>query len=327
MHDMGLSIVVSSYNYGRYLRTAVDSALAQACDHLQVIVVDDGSTDDSIDIIKSYGDRIESLFQENQGQIKSCTAGLKRCRHDIVIFLDSDDRLEPFAAREIIALWTPSTVKVQYALQAIDREGHLVNTIFPKYPHGLTPATIRAELFRAGVYPATTTTGTAFARKFLEQVMPIPDDYDCDIDDALNVASPLYGDVQTLRRTLGQYRVHERNTSAHSELTAERFERYVQDSRERARYLADHCTHLGFDLADDVIENDLALWESRLATAVLKPERRLHLLWPTLRAAFGSLLAPVPLSLPSFFSSSLSLSPLPFSLPLLSSLFLFPLLS
>jgi len=134
-HDMGLSIVVSSYNYGRFLRTAIDSALAQASDHLQVIVVDDGSTDESIDIIKSYGNSIEPLFQSNQGQIKSCAAGLKRCKHDIVIFLDSDDRLEPFAAAEILALWAPGTVKVQYALQAIDSKGSLVNTVFPKFDH------------------------------------------------------------------------------------------------------------------------------------------------------------------------------------------------
>ena len=91
----------------------------------------------------------------------------------------------------IMALWSPETVKVQYALQAIDGEGVLVNTVFPKYPHGLTPETIRAELFRAGVYPATTTSGTAFSRAFLEKVMPIPASYDCDIDDALNAVAPL----------------------------------------------------------------------------------------------------------------------------------------
>ena len=323
MQDMGLSIVVSSFNYGRYLRTAIDSALAQACDHLQVVVVDDGSVDDSIDIIKSYGNRIEALFQTNQGQIKSCAAGLKRCRYDIVIFLDSDDRLEPFAAQEIMALWTPSTVKVQYALQAIDQEGMPVNTIFPKYPHGLTPATIRAELFRAGVYPATTTSGTAFARTFLEQVMPIPDDYDCDIDDGLNAVAPLYGDVQTLREPLGQYRVHERNTSAHSQLTAERFERYTEDSRERARYLADSCKRLGYDLADNFIENDLAFWESRLAAAVLKPERRLHLLLPTLRAAFGSILDPGQRVMHAAWATALTLAPRPLARRLLAERFIF----
>lgn len=321
--DLGLSIVISSYNYSRYLREAVDSALAQHCERLQVIVVDDGSTDGSIDIIKRYGDRIETLFQENQGQIGSCTAGLDLCRHDIVIFLDSDDRLEPFAAEEIMALWTPGTVKVQYALQAIDGEGALVNTVFPKYPHGLTPETIRAELFRAGVYPATTTSGTAFSRHFLEQVMPIPAGYDCDIDDALNAVAPLHGDVQTLRKTLGQYRVHERNTSAHSELTAERFERYILDSRERARYLADNCQRLGYDLPNNVIENDLAFWESRIAAAVLKPDRRLGLIVPTVRAAFGSILDPGQRLMHAAWAVALALAPRPFARYLLAQRFIF----
>jgi len=288
--DLGLSIVVSSYNYGPYLRSAIDSALTQDCRHLQVIVVDDGSTDDSIDIIKSYGNRIETLFQQNQGQVQSCTAGLALCCHDIVIFLDSDDRLETFAAKEVMALWTAETVKVQYALQAIDRKGALVNTIFPKYPHGLTPETIRAELFRAGVYPATTTSGTAFSRRFLEQVMPIPSSYGCDIDDALNVAAPLYGDVQTLRKTLGQYRVHDRNTSAHAELTVERFALYAKDAEERTRYLEDQCRSHGLTLENGIIRNDLAYWENHLAAAVLKPAQRLPLLLPTLRAASSSIL-------------------------------------
>ncbi|MEM9624696.1 MAG: glycosyltransferase [Pseudomonadota bacterium] len=320
---IGLSIVVSSYNYGRYLRTAIDSALGQDHDRLQIIVVDDGSTDDSIDIIKSYGRRIEAIFQENQGQVASCTAGLQRCRHDIVIFLDSDDRLEPFAAAEIMALWTPRTTKVQYALQAIDSEDGLVNTIFPKYPHSLTPSTIRAELLRAGVYPATTTSGTAFSKSFLEQVMPIPASYDCDIDDALNAAAPLYGDVQTLRKTLGQYRVHDRNTSAHSELTAERFERYVMDASERARYLADRCRDLGQALPDNVIENDLAYWESRLAAAVLKPGPRLALLAPTLRAAFSSILDPGQRAMHALWAIGLALAPRPIARHLLAERFIF----
>lgn len=319
----GLSVVVSSYNYGRYLRTAIDSALAQRTDRLQVIVVDDGSTDDSIAIIESYGDRIETVFQTNGGQIASCTAGLGLCRHDIVIFLDSDDRLEPFAASEIMALWTPSTVKVQYALQAIDGEGTPVNTIFPKYPHSLTPATIRAELLRAGVYPATTTSGTAFSRAFLQKVMPIPANYDCDIDDALNVSAPLHGDVLTLRKTLGHYRVHDRNTSAHSKLTAERFERYAKDATERTRYLRDRCREHGQPLADGVIENDLAYWESRLAAAVLKPGPRLSLLLPTLRAAFGSILDPGQRVMHAAWATVLAFAPRPLARHLLAERFVF----
>lgn len=325
IRDRGLSVVVSSYNYGRYLRTAIDSALAQDCHALQVIVVDDGSTDDSLDIIKSYGDAIEPLFQANQGQVASCTAGLRCCRYDIVIFLDSDDRLKPSAAAEIMALWTPDTVKVQYVLQAIDSEGALLDTIFPKYPHGLTPETIEAELFRAGVYPATTTSGTAFCRSFLEQVMPIPSDFDCDIDDALNAAAPLYGDVQTLRKTLGHYRVHQRNTSAHAELTAARFERYVRDCRERTRYLQDQCRRQGIALEAAVLENrnDLHFWESSLAAAVVKPAARLPLLLPSLRAALGSILDPGQRCMHAAWATVLALAPRPLARYLLAQRFIF----
>lgn len=321
--NLGLSVVVSSYNYGRYLREAIDSALSLRCDHLQVIVVDDGSTDDSIDIIKSYGSRIETLFQKNQGQVASCAAGLKLCHYDIVIFLDSDDRLEPCAAEEIMAHWTPETVKMQYVLQAIDDNGALVNTIFPKYPHGLTPATIKRELLRASVYPATTTSGTAFSRTFLMDVMPIPASYGCHIDDALNAISPLYGDVQTLRKVLGQYRVHDRNVTAHSELTVERFESYAHEYRERARYLADNCERLGVDLPDNIIDNDLAYREALLAIAVLKPDRRLPLLLPTLRASFNSILDPGQRTTHALWAIVLALAPRPLARRALAERFIF----
>lgn len=320
----GLSVVVSSYNYGRYLRKAIDSALNQVCNHLQVIVVDDGSTDDSREIIESYGDRIQTLYQQNKGQIASCTAGLQLCRHDVVIFLDSDDFLWPSAASEIMAVWTPSAIKVQYSLQAIGSDGDLVHTVFPKYPHGLTPSTIRAELLRAGVYPATTTSGTAFNREFLLKVMPIPKEYRCDIDDALNVAAPLHGDVITLRKTLGCYRVHDRNTSAHAELSAERFERYASDFAERQRYLSDTCKQLNVTLADDIIKNDLAYWESKLSAAVLTPGAgRLRLLWPTVRASYGSILDFGQRTVHAVWAIGLALAPRSLAYQLLAQRFIF----
>lgn len=319
-----LSIVVSSYNYGRYLRQSIDSALAQECDHLQVIVVDDGSTDNSRDIIKSYGNRIETIFQENLGQVASCTAGLKRCRHDIVIMLDSDDFLWPKAASEIMALWTPKTVKVQYSLQAIDAGGNIVHTIFPKYPHGLTPETIRAEVLRAGIYPAMTTSGTAFDRTFLRDHLPIPKEYQCDIDDALNVVAPLHGDVVTLRKPLGCYRVHECNTSGHAEISADRFERYYKDFEGRQSYLSDSAKKLGIPIGSNLIRNDLPYWESRLAAAVLTPKvKRLSLLWPTIRASYTSILDFGQRTIHAAWAAGLVLTPRPVARRLLEQRFVF----
>ena len=62
------SILINNYNYGRFLGKAIDSALSQTYENLEVIVVDDGSTDGSLEIIASYGDRISSVLKKNGGR-------------------------------------------------------------------------------------------------------------------------------------------------------------------------------------------------------------------------------------------------------------------
>ena len=88
-----ISIVVINYNYARFLRAAVDSALAQTFPNIEVIAVDDGSTDESRDVIESYGNRISSVFKPNGGQGSAFNAGFAASRGEVVIFLDADDAL------------------------------------------------------------------------------------------------------------------------------------------------------------------------------------------------------------------------------------------
>jgi glycosyltransferase involved in cell wall biosynthesis len=92
-----ISIIIPNYNGAKFLREAIDSALDQQGVELEVIVVDDGSTDDSREIIESYGDRIRTIFQHNQGACAARNAGLAIARGESVFFLDSDDLLYPDA--------------------------------------------------------------------------------------------------------------------------------------------------------------------------------------------------------------------------------------
>jgi len=67
MNQPLVSIIINNYNYGRYLRSAIDSALGQTYFNTEIIVVDDGSTDNSPEIIKSYEERIKSILKPNGG--------------------------------------------------------------------------------------------------------------------------------------------------------------------------------------------------------------------------------------------------------------------
>ena len=91
---MLVSIVINNYNYARYLGDAIDSALAQTWHPLEVIVVDDGSTDDSWSVIQRYGERVRAMRQPNGGQGAAYNAGFAASRGEWVLFLDADDLLD-----------------------------------------------------------------------------------------------------------------------------------------------------------------------------------------------------------------------------------------
>ncbi len=80
-----VEIVVTSHNYARYLPAAIDSALAQDHPRVRVLVVDDGSTDDSPAVIAGYGERVHAILKANGGQASAFNAALAACQGDIVL--------------------------------------------------------------------------------------------------------------------------------------------------------------------------------------------------------------------------------------------------
>ena len=87
-----VSIIIPTYNYGHFLRKAVDSVLSQTYPNIEMIVVDDGSTDDTAAIIGSYGQHLTYLRQENRGASAARNLGICFSRGDYIAFLDADDR-------------------------------------------------------------------------------------------------------------------------------------------------------------------------------------------------------------------------------------------
>jgi glycosyltransferase involved in cell wall biosynthesis len=91
-----VSVIIPCYNQARYLPDAITSALAQTHQPIEVVVVDDGSPDDVVDVVASYRD-VRCVRQENQGRAQARNAGFHASYGEYVIFLDADDRLCPDA--------------------------------------------------------------------------------------------------------------------------------------------------------------------------------------------------------------------------------------
>ncbi len=216
MDTVFISIIIDNYNYERYLAKAIDSALRQTYPYREVIVVDDGSTDDSLSIIESYGSQIRAVLKDNGGQASAFNAGWEICQGDLVIFLDSDDILLPNAleavARQYEANRDLGIAKLQYSLQVVSSSGKPMGYPIPdEHPQ---PGDVLAQLLRNRRYSSPPTSGNAFTRTFLERVMPVPEEFQLGADSYLVVHAPFLGQVVPIREILGQYCVHGDNHGA-----------------------------------------------------------------------------------------------------------------
>lgn len=211
-----VSVVIANHNYGRFLRAAVDSALGQSHPRTEVIVVDDGSTDDSREIIAGYGDRVVAVLKENGGHASAINAGVPRCRGEIVALLDSDDVFSPHKIARVVKAFrkSPRAVLVHHQLRTVDADG---TPRGPAWPHEVWSGDLRRRVARAGGWwPRPTTSALAFPRSFLETILPMPecsepgraiwpDAYAGDL-------APFFGEIVGLPEALTHYRVHGKNS-------------------------------------------------------------------------------------------------------------------
>jgi glycosyltransferase involved in cell wall biosynthesis len=230
-----LSVVVVNYNYERYVGAAIESALALEWDDVEVVVVDDGSTDGSRAVIEPYAGRVETLFTENATQRVAADRGYGLTTGDVVVFLDSDDLLPTDLAARLASVWTPSVSKAQFRMQRIDESGRPFGEPFPEYRPVPTPADIRRWASATTAYPTPPGSGNAYARWFLDQVTPVGPEVGDASDSAWLAAAPFFGDVISVRDVVVGYRRHGSNDS-NLLSDVRRFPREVARARARWRF-------------------------------------------------------------------------------------------
>lgn len=130
--DTLITIITPSYNQGKYIRETIESVLQQKIEGLEYIVMDGGSTDETVDILKSYGERINWKSEKDKGQTDAVNKGIKLAHGDIIGWLNSDDIYYPGAIEKVLAIFKQNPeIKVVYGnANHIKEDGSIIEAYY-----------------------------------------------------------------------------------------------------------------------------------------------------------------------------------------------------
>lgn len=257
------SIIMTGYNQDEYLIQAVLSAVNQTVP-VDVILVDDYSDTPIRETLKDIkGVSKMGRNRRNLGQKKAQLVGWKLAQdnglvNDVVLFLDGDDILEPNAVEDVLPHFGQGVSKVQFQASVIDGSGEKNGAVFPKYPPRYSPADVRDDLTRTGNYVTPPTIGNAYASWFLKDFIPRNTDQRSPHDGMYSTAAAIYGEVITLQKPLGRYRIHDNNMSGQAELNMDKIRNDLNLDLERHRFFVEF-TKNNPDLGVTIDRNSLRM--------------------------------------------------------------------
>ncbi len=205
-----VTVVMTTYNYGHFIEESIESVLSQdyPLDRRELVIVDDGSTDDTADRVRKYGSKIRYFFKPNGGQASALNLGFASARGEIIALLDADDYWLPGKMQRIVAEFQkkPEVGMVYHPFLEFDMETNERRKPYfrPVSGHffGNKPEFFWYQL------PGTS---TAFRRKCLEPVFPIPEEIRMLADGYIDALLPLYSPVLAIPEYLAAYRFHGNN--------------------------------------------------------------------------------------------------------------------
>jgi glycosyltransferase involved in cell wall biosynthesis len=169
-----VTALINTYNYGRLLPFAINSVLAQTYPDIEILVVDDGSTDHTPQVLAQYGDRIRVIRTQNGGQGHTFNIGIPAARGDLIMLLDADDMWLPTKVERMVQLAAerPNAALLYHRFQNIDKKGAHVG--IPQ-PHTLTSGDYRAKYLRSGgTWWSPITSVLVLRPEHVKKALPIP---------------------------------------------------------------------------------------------------------------------------------------------------------
>jgi len=210
-----ITVLIDAYNYGRFIEQAIESVFTQdfAMEQVEILVVDDGSTDDTAERVKKYGEAIRYFRKENGGQASAFNLGFAEARGEFVFTLDADDYFLPGKLRRVMEEFEkhPELGMIYHRLVELDnKSGKLREARFAfSLISGFLPDD-REKLLR---FRAHQTSSLAFRRSVVERLMPVPESMRINADGFIELLAVLLAPVLALDEALAVYRVHGGNLS------------------------------------------------------------------------------------------------------------------
>lgn len=270
MNNHTISVIINNYNYGRYVGKAIDSVISQTCSPSQIIVVDDGSTDNSREIIQRYGGKVDAVFKENGGQSSAFNIGFKHSVSDWVLFLDADDFLYPNAIEVLSQHLRKDISRIDFQLDKVNENGLYIGSrnliLFTGDPLELVSKKSRLHI--------NPTSSHLFSARTLRQCLPLPEEsMRICADLGLIARAAGCGYVYGLNETLGAYRIHKNNlfTSRKNLMSIESSEREILNAQILVKEINEVAQVRGVHIASDYGLRSLYLIECLRRMQIIKP--------------------------------------------------------
>jgi glycosyltransferase involved in cell wall biosynthesis len=218
-----VSIITPSYNQGQFLSAAIESVLSQDYPQIEYLVVDGGSTDASLDVLRSYGERVRWISEPDHGQADAINKGVRLTRGTLVAWMNADDVYTPGAiARAVEVLQAhPQAALVYGQAEFIDRAGAVLGPCRHVRPYSLKQLIHDLDFI---VQPAT-----VFRRDAFLAVGGLDVDLRYCLDYDLWIKLALRYDVQYLPAVLARARIYPETKTASGGLARlDEIERMIQ---------------------------------------------------------------------------------------------------
>jgi hypothetical protein len=196
--------------------------------------------------------------------------GFEQSAGEVVIFLDSDDLLEPEVMQEVAKVWRPGVSKVQFRMSVIDATGAQLGSAFPQFSPRDDPRELRRTYLRTMTYTTPPGSGNAYSRDFVRDAFAfgstIPQS-----DAVLLTLAPILGDVLTIPKPLARYRVHDASYGAMPSVSVSQLRKFLDQDAQKAHLFAIATGQLGLSVPGDPLRYSLSHLQYRLASYLVEP--------------------------------------------------------